>query len=129
MPEALVVDASAIVDFLVGSPLGTKVAERLSGSELHAPAHFDAEVLSAVGRLHRAGDLAASPASDRIDLMAEAPIERHLLGTLLRGAWLLRHNLSLMDALYVELAAQLGASLVTTDAGLVRATDAAELIS
>jgi predicted nucleic acid-binding protein len=45
MLEALVVDASAVVDFLVGSPLGAKVGECLSGSELHAPAHFDAEVL------------------------------------------------------------------------------------
>jgi predicted nucleic acid-binding protein len=34
-----------------------------------------------------------------------------------------------MDALCSELAAQLGASLVTTDVGLARVTDAAELIS
>jgi predicted nucleic acid-binding protein len=34
-----------------------------------------------------------------------------------------------MDALYVELAVQLGTLLVTTDVGLARPTDAAELIS
>ena len=57
MAEA-VLDASALVDLLVDG-LGGAVRRRVAGHVLRAPAHVDAEVLSALGRLHRAGDLEA----------------------------------------------------------------------
>ncbi len=56
----VVVDASALVDLLLGGPLGDRVAARIAGRRLHSPAHLDAEVLSALGRIHRAGDLSAA---------------------------------------------------------------------
>ena len=56
----LVIDASAMVDLLLGGPLGEAVGRRLRGHALHAPAHLAAEVLSALGRLSRADALAAS---------------------------------------------------------------------
>ena len=56
MAESLVIDASAMVDYLVDSPLGARVADRIRDSEIFVPAHFDAEVLSALGRLQRGGD-------------------------------------------------------------------------
>ena len=58
MAEA-VLDASALVDLLLGNEVGGAVRRRIAGHVLHAPAHVDAEVLSALGRLHRAGDLEA----------------------------------------------------------------------
>jgi predicted nucleic acid-binding protein len=125
----LVVDASAIVDLLVGSPLGEPVRRRLEGHELHAPAHLDAEVLSALGRLHRAGKLPARAVAIRLRQVAAAPIRRHDLAALVEGAWKLRHNLRLVDALYVELAARLDAPLVTTDAALAAASRSAELVT
>jgi len=60
--------------------------------------------------------------------VAAAPIRRHLLAPLLAGAWRLRHNLRLVDALYVELANRLDAPIVTTDAGLAAASPAADLL-
>lgn len=102
--------------------------KRLSGHELHAPAHLDAEVLSAIGRLHRAGHLSARRAAPRIEQLAAAPIERHLLPTLLTGAWRLRHNLRLVDAPYVELANRIDAPIITTDGGLAAAAPDAELL-
>ncbi len=96
---------------------------------MHVPAHFDAEVLSALGRLHRAGHLTARQVTTRIRRTAEAPIERHLLQPLLAGAWSRRHNLRLVDALYVELASRLEAPIVTTDAGLAAATRVAEHVT
>lgn len=51
--EALVIDASALLEALLGTELGWAVRARLRGGDLHAPAHLDAEVLSALGRLHR----------------------------------------------------------------------------
>ena len=53
----VVLDASAFVDLLLGNPLGAAVRTRLAGQSLRAPGHIDAEVLSALGRLSRAGDL------------------------------------------------------------------------
>src|SRR6476619_5555724 len=65
-----VLDASALVDLLPDNDLGRAVRHRIAGQARHAPAHsgcrgpqwmqrstLDAEVPSALGRLHRAGDL------------------------------------------------------------------------
>lgn len=129
MNDTLIVDASAMVDLLLGTQLGSAVAAEIRGTELHAPAHFDAEVLSALGRLQRAGSLTADQVAARVDALVSAPVHRHLLPPLLRGAYGRRENLRLVDALYVELADQIGATIVTTDAGLAAATPLARLAS
>lgn len=129
MAEALVVDASAMIDLLVGSSLAGTIEARLQGSELHVPGHFDAEVLSALGRLHRAGELTTRQVAERVELVASSPIGRHLLAPLLRGAWRRRANLRLVDALYVELASQLNTAIITTDRGLAAASRRAHLIA
>lgn len=117
-----VVDASAIVDLVVGTEKAAAISTVLSEfAGLHAPAHLDAEVLSALGRLHRTGSLSARQVERRLEAVAEAPIERHPLSALLRGAWRRRERLRLVDALYVELAVALKAQLVTTDARLADA--------
>ncbi len=111
----VVADASALVDLLLANDLGQAVGKRLAGTGLHAPAHVDAEVLSALGRLHRANDLEARDVETKLTALAAAPITRHGVDDLLLGAWARRHRLRLADALYIELAAQLGCLLVTTD--------------
>lgn len=118
-----------MVDALVGSSVGRLVTERLRGHALHAPAHFDAEVLSALGRLQRAGALTTRQVTTRLTRIEAAPIKRHLLPTLIKGAWRRRHNLRLVDALYAQLAADLGdAPLITTDNGLALGARNGELI-
>lgn len=129
MADRLIVDASAMVDLLVGSPFRASIQERLQGKELHVPAHFDAEVFSALGRLQRGGRLTNRQVIPRINRLATAPFQRHLLSPLLEGAWERRHNLRLVDALYVELANQLDSPVVTTDAGLAAASPLAELVT
>lgn len=111
----VVVDASAIVDLLLGNELGGAVRRRLEGQALHAPAHLDAEVLSALGGLHRAGDLKAEDVESRLRDLSAAPIQRHGVSELLIGTWSRRHQLRLVDALYVQLAVVLNRPLVTTD--------------
>lgn len=86
-------------------------------------------MLSALGRLHRAGHLSDRQTKTRVDRLAAAPVDRHELPTLLAGAWRLRHNLRLVDALYVELAKQLDISIVTTDAGMAAASNSIELLT
>jgi predicted nucleic acid-binding protein len=111
----VVVDASAMVDLLLGNELAAAVRRRLAGHALHAPAHLDAEVLSALGRLHRAGGLEAENVESRLRDLVAAPIQRHHVSGLLIGTWSRRHKLRLVDALYVQLAVSLDIPLVTTD--------------
>jgi predicted nucleic acid-binding protein len=127
--DAVVIDASAVVEALLGTDAGIAVRARMRGCELHAPAHLDAEVLSTLGRLHRAGELAAAAVAVTLRELAAAPIHRHPLAGLLSGAWEARDQLRLVDALYVELAGSLDSlPLLTTDARLARASALAELI-
>lgn len=128
MPESVVVDASAIVDVLAGTRYAAAVRERLDGALWHAPAHLDAEALSALGRLARAGRLQDTHLKARLELLASMPVERRPLPSLLAGAWSRRADLRLVDALYVELAHQLEAPLITTDRRLARMTPLAEAV-
>jgi predicted nucleic acid-binding protein len=113
--DEVVIDASALVDLLLADVLGDAVAARISGNVLHGPAHLDAEVLSALGRMNRSGLIADHAVGAMIDRVLDAPVVRHPLAGLLLGAWGKRANLRLADALYVELAESLSSRLVTTD--------------
>lgn len=127
--KAVVLDASALVDLLVSDEKGPAVERRVSGCALHAPAHVDAEVLSALGRLHRAGLLSSRKAAAHLEALRDAPIDRHGLPELLTGAWRRQSRIRLADALYVELAHRLGAPLITTDERLARAAKIAEAVT
>ena len=117
----LVVDASAAVEVVLRSEVGARATNHMRRARLHAPAHLDAEVLSALGRLVRAGAVDGGDAATALADLAVAPIERHPLAGLLVGAWRRRDTQRLSDALYVELADALApARLLTADARLAR---------
>lgn len=120
MPSA-VLDASAAVELLLRTPAGGRAKAALRGHTVAVPAHFDAEVFSALGRLARTKHLTEAVVEPALVELARAPFSRHLLQPLLPGAWGLRNNVSLRDALYVTLARHLGAVLVTGDGPLARA--------
>ena len=122
----LVVDASAMVDLLLGTEAAVAIRLRLLNGQLHAPAHFDAEVLSALGRLNRSGHLPVATVSALLPRVENARIHRHPLSPLLTGAWDRRGDLRLVDALYVELAERLNAPIISTDDRLVAAAPRAE---
>jgi predicted nucleic acid-binding protein len=115
----IVLDASALVDVLLGNEIGRSVRRRIGGHGLHGPAHIDAEVLSALGRLHRAGELEVGDVDEILRGLAAAPLERHPVAGLLIGAWSRRDRLRLVDAIYVELAETLKVPLITTDRKLL----------
>jgi predicted nucleic acid-binding protein len=116
-----ILDASAAVELLLGTDTGRRVAESLRGEVVAAPAHLDAEVLSALGRLARAGEVAEDRVASGLGELARAPIRRYPLAPLLAAAWELRSNLTLRDAFYVALAQRLGATVVTADRRLAGA--------
>lgn len=88
--------------------------------ELHAPAHIDAEVLSALARLNRAGDVEADDVTASLDRLRTMSLRRHLTHDLLDPAWHYRQDVRLTDALYVALAERLGVGLITADVRLAR---------
>ncbi|MCC3327994.1 type II toxin-antitoxin system VapC family toxin [Nocardia abscessus] len=124
--EQIVLDASAMVDILVRNDRTAAVITRITTTVMHVPAHFDAEVLSALGRLNRAGDLTDDDVETALSRLARAPLTRHPLLNLTKGAWARRAAIRLTDALYVELAEQLDMPLITTDGRLARASSRAE---
>lgn len=105
--------------------MGTAVGERarflLRGNRVAVPAHFDAEVFSALGRLQRAGEVEAGRVEWMLQRLARAPFDRHSIAPLLSAGWSLRHNFSLRDTLYVVLARTLEAELLTADRRLAKA--------
>lgn len=119
-PPPFVVDASAVVEVLRGTALGDRVAETMEGSSLAAPAHLDAEVLSAIGRLARATSLTEAVAERALLELMRLPVARYPLPPLLPRAWALRDNIALRDGLYVACAETIGAPLLTLDGGLAR---------
>lgn len=89
---------------------------------------FDAEVLSALGRMQRAGALTVAYVDAALEELRQVPVTRHGLSSLLAGAWSRRDTLRLTDALYVELAETAGLVLLTTDERLARAWPSAHAI-
>jgi predicted nucleic acid-binding protein len=122
----VVVDAAAVVDMICDLPPAYGVRPHLAGADaVVAPAHLDAEVLSALGRLKRAGQLTHE--DERVEALGAFGARRWPLQPLLSFAWALTERIAVRDALYVALAASLGATLVTTDGRLRR--DAAGLVN
>ena len=65
--------------------------------------------------------LTAAQAAVALDQLVHWPLRRATVAVLLVGTWAYRHNLTISDGLYVELADRLGASLLTDDHRLVHA--------
>jgi predicted nucleic acid-binding protein len=119
----IVVDASALLEFLLQTPLGARVEIRLFGDEeeFHAPHLADVEVTQGLRRLVRAGDVSSDRAAEAIADLADFDLHRHPHLDLLARVWKLRENLTAYDAMYVALAEALDAPIVTCDAPLAKA--------
>jgi len=117
----LVIDASAVVVLLLSLPGADAVEREVVRDDLVAPAHLDAEVLSALVHLARRGSVEPLRAQAAIGALVRTPIRRILLSPLLDKAWSHRHNLSAYDGLYVALADRLGCALLTADRRLAGA--------
>ena len=119
----IVLDASALVELLLGTRLGRAVVTRIADPELglHTPHLADVEVAQAVRRLVRGGELEATAAAEALEELTALDLERHSHEPLLSRVWALRDNLTAYDAVYVALAEALGATLVTCDSRLASA--------
>jgi predicted nucleic acid-binding protein len=112
-----VVDAATVVDLICDLPPAEPYrAALLSAEAVATPAHLDAEVLSALGRLRRAGQLTHE--AERVEALRTFKARRWPLRPLLDAAWRLTDRIAIRDAWYVALAASLDATLVSTDGWL-----------
>ena len=113
-----VVDASAMIDVLVGSDRSGSLLAALD-DDVFAPDLLVAEVFSALRRMASSHTL-TNP--DQLALqLRNAPVEYLHTWPYAERMWGWRHNLSPYDASYVALAEDLGAILVTTDLRLAKA--------
>jgi predicted nucleic acid-binding protein len=120
----IILDASAVVDLLVEpamltSDLRVRVRE---ASIVYAPHLMDAEVTNALRRKAMQGRIDELTARRAIRRLAAMRLRLWPHRPLLGRALALRHQLSAYDAIYVAMAEVTGATLVTRDARLARAT-------
>jgi predicted nucleic acid-binding protein len=119
----IVLDASALVELLLGTIRGRSIGARLADPALglHAPHLVDVEVAQALRRYVREGDLDADSAASALEDLRSLDLERHAHEPLLDRVWALRQNLTAYDAVYVALAEALDTTLLTCDGRLARA--------
>ena len=119
----IVVDASALVEVLLGTDTGARVEDRLlsGGESLHAPHLLDVEVAQVLRRYAAAGELSPARGREALTDLADFPLHRYSHDVLLPRIWELRQNVTAYDAAYLALAETLLVPLVTCDRRLASA--------
>jgi predicted nucleic acid-binding protein len=118
-----VVDASVLVEYLSGGEQVEAARGAIRRERwVWAPALVDAEVGNALRRQVRAKEISARKAGVALEDFLDMRLQRVPHRRLVERAWQLRDNVSFYDALYVALAEDLGAPLLTLDARLARAS-------
>lgn len=119
----IVLDASAVVEWLLGFEHATFVEERIAdpATTIHVPHLLGVEVAQVVRRFERRGEISDERAREVLVDLADLDAMRYDHEPLLPLVWELRSNLTAYDASYVALARVLDAPLVTLDTGLAAA--------
>jgi len=113
----IVLDASAVVAWLLRTPAGQRVEQRIyaRNDTLHTVHLLDVEFAQLLRRLVREGTLARKRAEEAMEDLIAVRVTRYAPVALLPRIWQLRQNLSAYDAAYVALAEELKAPLITRD--------------
>src|ERR1700761_7344595 len=130
----IVLDTSAVVDWLLQTPAGQRIEQRIYArplaqpETLHTVHLLDVEFAQVLRRLVREGTLAPKRAEEAIEDLGALRIARYAPVLLLQRIWRLRQNLSAYDAAYVALAEELRAPLITRDRKIATAPNHAVVV-
>jgi predicted nucleic acid-binding protein len=114
-----VLDASALVDFLIG-----RIDESDAGlfdTDLVAPDLLLVETAGGLRRSERRGVITTEGAVSLLHRFLEMPIELVPARELVERAFEMRYSVTMADACYVALAEQMNCGLLTADRRLARA--------
>jgi predicted nucleic acid-binding protein len=119
----IVVDASALLESLLRTPMAEAVERRLFAPRqtLHVPHLIDVEVAQVIRRYAANGEIDSERGRAALADLVDYPLRRYSHDFLLPRVWDLRNNLSAYDAVYVALAEALDAPLLTRDQRLASA--------
>lgn len=120
----IVLDASAALDWLLQTPEGRSIENRIFSrtESLHAPHLLDLEVSQVLRRQVHQGAVSAARANEAVQDLLDLRVTRYPHSVLLPRIWQRRHHLSAYAAAYVVLAEKLHAALITRDKGLASAS-------
>lgn len=120
----IVLDASATIEWLLQSPTGVKIDQRIFSplESLHAPHLLDVEVTQVLRRYVRDKAITARRGQEALEDLADVPLSRYPHDLLIPRIWELRATLTAYDAAYVALAELLDARLLTCDGKIASAS-------
>lgn len=120
----IVLDASAAIDWLLGTPVGIKLNRRTDArfETVHVPHVLDLEVAQVLRRFVRERALAPARAEAAVQDLMDARFVRYPHLQSLPRIWSLRHSLTAYDGAYVALAELLHAPLITRDRRIASAS-------
>jgi predicted nucleic acid-binding protein len=113
----IVLDASAVVDWMLQTPPGQRIEQRIyaHNDTLHSVHLLDVEFAQVLRRLVREQTLTSRRAEEAMEDLMALRVTRYAPVLLLNRIWRLRNNLTAYDAAYVALAEELKAPLITRD--------------
>jgi len=126
----IVLDASVLVELLLGTSIGRAIATRIEDPALglHVPHLADVEVAQVLRRYAQNGEVDTTTAAVALEDLRSLDLQRHAHEPLLDRIWALRQNLSAYDAAYVALAEALDTVVLRCDGRLARASGVARRI-
>jgi len=120
----IVLDASAVIEWLLQTPAGCRVDRRIFSRPiaLHAPHLLDLEVAQVLRRYVRDKVMTAQRGWEALEDLSGLPLNRYPHDFLIPRVWQLRANMTAYDAAYVALSELLDAPLLTCDSGIASAS-------
>lgn len=124
----IVIDASAMIEALVGDAPPPELLSLLGEEMLAAPHLLDVEILSVMRSLERGRRIDADRAHDAGQTYFSLTIARYETAMLAERIWELRHRCTAYDAGYLALAELLEVPLVTADEKLPAVGSTADIV-
>jgi len=120
----IVLDASAVIEWLFQSPAGIKIDRRVfsNAETLHVPHLLDIEVAQVLRRYVRDKTITTQRGEEALEDLEGMPLRRYPHDFLIPRVWELRATLTAYDAVYVALAEVLDAPLLTCDGKIASAS-------